>query len=1080
MSRWRSSVWKVRASAVENYARPTLARPWRQVGRPVASATNVEGSGSSWAVRLCGPLSVRAGGRDVSAQIPGRQGRLLLAYLVLNRERTCPRAELLDVLWPEAPPAAPDTALSALLSKLRKALGGDALRGRSELRLEPGAPVWVDVEAAAAGARRAEACAQDGDWAGRGRGGAGRARRRARATCCPTSTAPGCTSSAPSSRRSRSARSRSAAAAALRAAELGTAVEAARAAIALAPFRESAHRLLMEAHEAAGNPAEALRAFEDLRGLLREELGTNPGPDAMAVHERVLLGRPPARPRPAAAVPAGRRWPAPLEAIRARARVRRPLGRGRGARGDVARGGRRAPSPRRAAAAMPASARRGSRRSWRALAHDDGAVVLFGRFEEEASAPYQPVVQMLRGWAGGASLAPFAERLGPRAAELGLVLPELGAAGAGGGDAAARRPRPAPSGCACSTGSPRCWPRSPATRRCSSCSTTSTGPTCRRSSCSATSCARPRRRPRCSSPPRGATRASRRSRAARGPPARGDARADRARRPRRRRDRRARDGARRRAADAGLRRRAARGDRGQPVLHRGGRAPPAPGPGDVAPGATPAFRTAFARSSAAGSRGSASPRCAMLAVAAVIGREADYDVLDEAGPLHDDALVDALEEAVAAGVLREDPERVGRYAFSHALMRATLYDGLSGAAPRAPPQPRGGGADRAPRRPARPAPRPARPPLRAGRAGRPARARGRLRARRRAPRRPAARLGGGGRPLPRRAARPRARGRRRGPDALRAAARPGRVAGARGDAATPRRRSRRPPRRRGRSATPGCSAAPRSATPAAGRSSAASRRTSPRCSRRRSPGSATRRSRCARGCSPGSRSSSTTRAIRSAGSRSPTRRSSSPAGSATRRRSPPAWTRATTRCGGRRPSTSGSRWRPSCAGSPRRSATRSWSWRARAGPWSTCSSWATSRAPTSRSRPPRGSPRRSTGRSTVVDVAVPLRAGADRRALRRGRAARRGDARDRPPRPGRERHPRLRAVDVQHPPRAGAPRRGRGGRARDDRALSGGARLALLARAAAARARARRRPPRRSSRRSRRPASTRSRATRTG
>ena len=40
----------------------------------------------------------------------------------------------------------------------------------------------------------------------------------------------------------------------------------------------------------------------------------------------------------------------------------------------------------------------------------------------------------------------------------------------------------------------------------------------------------------------------------------------------------------------------------------------------------------------------------------------------------------------------------------------------------------------------------------------------------------------------------------------------------------------------------------------------------------------------------------------------------------------------------------------------------------------------------------------------VVDVAVPLRAGADRRALRRGRAARRGDARDRPPRPGRERH----------------------------------------------------------------------------
>ena len=99
----------------------------------------------------------------MSAQIPGRQGRLLLAYLVLNRERACPRAELIDVLWPEVPPSAPDAALSALLSKLRKALGAGALRGRSELRLEPGAPVWVDVEAAAAGARRAEARAQDGE-----------------------------------------------------------------------------------------------------------------------------------------------------------------------------------------------------------------------------------------------------------------------------------------------------------------------------------------------------------------------------------------------------------------------------------------------------------------------------------------------------------------------------------------------------------------------------------------------------------------------------------------------------------------------------------------------------------------------------------------------------------------------------------------------------------------------------------------------------------------------------------------------------------------------------------------------------
>ena len=66
-----------------------------------------------------------------------------------------------------------------------------------------------------------------------------------------------------------------------------------------------------------------------------------------------------------------------------------------------------------------------------------------------------------------------------------------------------------------------------------------------------------------------------------------------------------------------------------------------------------------------------------LATAAVIGREFDFDVLEEVGPLRGDELVAALEEAVAALVLHEDPERIGRYAFEHALMRAALYDGLS-------------------------------------------------------------------------------------------------------------------------------------------------------------------------------------------------------------------------------------------------------------------------------------------------------------------------------------------------------------------------------------------------------------------
>ena len=57
---------------------------------------------------------------------------------------------------------------------------------------------------------------------------------------------------------------------------------------------------------------------------------------------------------------------------------------------------------------------------------DDGALVLYGRFDEEAIAPYQPVVEMVRGWSGGVSLEPLRESLGVRAAELGILFAELG------------------------------------------------------------------------------------------------------------------------------------------------------------------------------------------------------------------------------------------------------------------------------------------------------------------------------------------------------------------------------------------------------------------------------------------------------------------------------------------------------------------------------------------------------------------------------------------------------------------------------------------------------------------------------
>ena len=52
--------------------------------------------------------------------------------------------------------------------------------------------------------------------------------------------------------------------------------------------------------------------------------------------------------------------------------------------------------------------------------------MLYGRFDEETLTPYQPVVEMLRGWSAGAPLDSLRDRLGPRAAELAILLPEFG------------------------------------------------------------------------------------------------------------------------------------------------------------------------------------------------------------------------------------------------------------------------------------------------------------------------------------------------------------------------------------------------------------------------------------------------------------------------------------------------------------------------------------------------------------------------------------------------------------------------------------------------------------------------------
>jgi SARP family transcriptional regulator, regulator of embCAB operon len=242
-------------------------------------------------IQLCGRLVVEVDGSRIEDRLPGRRGRVLFAYLVLNRGRPLSRDELLMAGWGADAPMTAGNALSVLLSKLRHGLGADRLRGRTEVELLLPQAAFVDVEAALEGAHRAESCIAEERWA-QAWGPAGTAYHVATRPFLTGLEAPWIDQWR---RRLEEVRLRglecyAAASLGLGGPAVAQAEERARVLTELAPYRESGHRLLMEALERRGNVAEALRAYERLRVLLREELGITPSPTVQAVHRRLLEG----------------------------------------------------------------------------------------------------------------------------------------------------------------------------------------------------------------------------------------------------------------------------------------------------------------------------------------------------------------------------------------------------------------------------------------------------------------------------------------------------------------------------------------------------------------------------------------------------------------------------------------------------------------------------------------------------------------------------------------------------------------------------------------------------------------------
>ncbi|MBA2460865.1 MAG: AAA family ATPase [Actinobacteria bacterium] len=67
----------------------------------------------------------------------------------------------------------------------------------------------------------------------------------------------------------------------------------------------------------------------------------------------------------------------------------------------------------------------------------------------------------------------------------------------------------------------------------------------------------------------------------------------------------------------------------------------------------------------------------LLTLASVLGREFTVDVLAAVSEVRTDAVLDLLDDALAARLLTEAPGAYGRLRFSHALVREALYDELS-------------------------------------------------------------------------------------------------------------------------------------------------------------------------------------------------------------------------------------------------------------------------------------------------------------------------------------------------------------------------------------------------------------------
>ncbi|WP_427922877.1 AfsR/SARP family transcriptional regulator [Streptomyces sp. cg40] len=217
--------------------------------------------------------------------VGGARLRALLTVLALRPDRAVPASFLVDEVWGADPPADATGALQALVGRLRRALGADAIGStESGYRL---AVVADDIDL-----HRFERLTGEGlrALADGNPAKAAEALDDALAlwTGPPLADLPDRTAEAArwETRHLDARRARLTAALAL--GEADTALPELTALCDTHPLDEPLQSLRLQALRATGRTAEALAAYEEVRQLLADRLGSDPGPELWALHGELL------------------------------------------------------------------------------------------------------------------------------------------------------------------------------------------------------------------------------------------------------------------------------------------------------------------------------------------------------------------------------------------------------------------------------------------------------------------------------------------------------------------------------------------------------------------------------------------------------------------------------------------------------------------------------------------------------------------------------------------------------------------------------------------------------------------------